>query len=249
MGTPNLVAMEGGRLAAPTAETAPFRAALRRSLAVLAVAAPLVALCYFFIDRPAAWYSHDHDLRRFFVLRWLTEISSGLDALAAAVVVAACVRRARGPLTRPQRTLLAAALSLIVAVALEYYFKFLFGRYWPDTWVQDNPSLIRDGAYGFHPFHLGPTYGSFPSGHTARAVAALLVIGSAYRAWWLPCALVCLAVAVGLVGMNYHFVGDTVGGAALGAVTATFAGCFFGLTASSADPSPQAYSSNRAGLL
>ena len=29
---------------------------------------------------------------------------------------------------------------------------YAFGRYWPDTWVHDNPSLIRDGAYGFHPF-------------------------------------------------------------------------------------------------
>ena len=36
-------------------------------------------------------------------------------------------------------------------------------------------------------------------------------------------------VVVGLVGMTYHFVGDTVGGACLGTLTGVWCGQFFGL--------------------
>src|SRR6202035_331252 len=103
-------------------------------------------------------------------LRWLAETAMALNALAPVLVLLAVVRMAWGPLSRLERTLFAASVSLMVAVAFEYYLKFLFGRYWPETWVDDNPSLIGDGAYGFHPFHFGTAYGSFPSGHTARTV-------------------------------------------------------------------------------
>jgi membrane-associated phospholipid phosphatase len=115
----------------------------------------------------------------------------------------------------------------MVAVAFEFYLKFLFGRYWPETWVDDNPSLIGDGAYGFHPFHFGPAYGSFPSGHTARTVAVASVLWAAYPRWRLAWTAVAASVAVGRVGMNYHFVGDTIGGAFLGALTGMYAALFF----------------------
>jgi membrane-associated phospholipid phosphatase len=105
----------------------------------------------------------------------------------------------------------------------------LFGRYWPETWTENNPSLIGDGAYGFHPFHSGPWFGSFPSGHTLRAVSFLSVFWIVYPRWWSFWAAVCLSVIVGLVGMNYHFVGDTVGGAFLGALTGTYTTRFFRL--------------------
>jgi membrane-associated phospholipid phosphatase len=209
--------------------TASFRALLVRSAVGLAVCAPLVALCYFFVDRQAAFFVHEQRVNKWEVLEWLTYLSMGFNALAPVVVVLAALQRAWRPLGRWERTLFAASVSLMVAVAFEYYLKFLFGRYWPETWVDDNPSLIGDGAYGFHPFHFGAGYGSFPSGHTARAFAFLTVVGVAYPAWRWACAAGCGAVVVGLVGMNYHFVGDTVGGAWLGAVVGRYAACFFGV--------------------
>jgi membrane-associated phospholipid phosphatase len=117
----------------------------------------------------------------------------------------------------------------MVAIAFEYYLKFLFGRYWPETWIEDNPSLIGSDAYGFHPFHFGEAYGSFPSGHTARTFAVLSVVWLAYPALRWPCIAVCGAVVVGLVGMNYHFVGDTVGGACLGWLTGAYSAGLSGL--------------------
>jgi hypothetical protein len=38
---------------------------------------------------------------------------------------------------------------------------------------------------------------------------------------------VAASVVLGLVGMNYHFVGDTIGGAFLGAWTGMYAARFF----------------------
>jgi membrane-associated phospholipid phosphatase len=208
-------------------EVPSFRTLLRRVGVALPVCALLVTLAYFVVDRPIAFLVHDRHLNRFAVLEWLTHTVTGLDALAPVVVCLAAIRLAFGPLSRLERAVLAAALSLMVTFAYMYYLKFLFGRYWPETWVNDNPSLIRDNAYGFHPFHFEPAYGSFPSGHTARTVAALWVLGTAYPRWGWLCVVGAVSVAVGLVGMNYHFVGDTIGGAFLGACTGMYAArCF-----------------------
>jgi membrane-associated phospholipid phosphatase len=99
----------------------------------------------------------------------------------------------------------------------------LFGRYWPETWFDNNPSLIGNGTYGFHPFVHGDDLGSFPSGHASRILGFATV-------WWLAvarsravCAVVCPPMLVSLVAMNYHFVGDVVAGATLGAIVAMYA--------------------------
>lgn len=208
-------------------ESNPFQPLLRRSVLGLAGCACMVVLAYYFVDRPVAIFVHQHHLNQFAIFGWLTHLAMVFNALAPIVVVAACVRLAWGPLTRLEWTLFAASVSLIVAVALEYYLKFLFGRYWPETWVDNNPSLIGSGAYGLHPFHFGEAYGSFPSGHTARVVAVLGTIALAYPRWRCLCVLGSAAVVVGLVAMNYHFVGDTIGGAFLGSLTAMYTARFF----------------------
>jgi membrane-associated phospholipid phosphatase len=206
-----------------------FRKLLERAIMALAICAPLVTLSYYFVDRPAAYFAHDQQLNRFDFLRWLTYIPTTLDALASTIVVLAAIKLAWFPLTRLDRVLFACSISLIVAMAFEYYLKFLFGRYWPDTWVNNNPSLIRDGAYGFHPFHFGSAYGSFPSGHTARIFAVISVACSAYPHWRWLFGIGGALVMIGLVGMDYHFVGDTVGGAFLGGLTGMYTAQFFEL--------------------
>ena len=47
------------------------------------------------------------------------------------------------------------SLSLIIAEITKAQLKLMFGRTWPDTFVNDNPSFLRDGAYGFNFFHGG----------------------------------------------------------------------------------------------
>jgi membrane-associated phospholipid phosphatase len=213
------------------AEDLPWRTLLTLSAAWLVACSALVALCYLVVDRPVAFFVRDHGLPAHRPLTWLTYPPPVLQEWAPLALAALAVRRAWGPFARWQLALLAACVALLVAEQLRETIKPAFGRYWPDTWVHDNPSLLRDGAYGFHPFHWGDAYASFPSGHTARAVAVAAVFWAAYPAWRWACALCALAVAAGLVGMNYHFVGDVVAGAYIGGVVGAYSARFCGLPA------------------
>jgi membrane-associated phospholipid phosphatase len=219
-----------------------FRQLLGRSLAALLAGAALVALCYFFVDRPVAFFVHDHNLARFSFLAWLTYPPPILQAWAPALLTGLAVRRAWGPFRRWERTLFAACVSLLVAVQFKDSLKYVFGRYWPDTWVHDNPSLIGGGAYGFHPFHEGSAYGSFPSGHAARTLAVVAVVWVAYPRWRWACVAAAAAVAVGLIGMDYHFVGDVIAGGLVGGLVGVYAARFCGLGTES-EPAGRAASS------
>jgi membrane-associated phospholipid phosphatase len=127
--------------------------------------------------------------------------------------------------------LVVACISLVLADQFRVSLAYVFGRYWPETWIHNNPSLIGNGAYGFHPFHDGIVYGSFPSGHTARTLAAASVAWIAYpRGRW-ACVLAAVAVAVGLIGMDYHFVGDVIAGGFVGGIVGAYVACGFGLAA------------------
>jgi membrane-associated phospholipid phosphatase len=206
---------------------------LVRSTIALFGCAILVALCYFFVDRPVAFWVRSHDLSRFRLLVWFQDPPPVLQAWAPAALAALIVRRAWGPFRRWELTLFAACLSLLVAVQFKDSLKYCFGRYWPDTWTHDNPSLLGDGAYGFHPFHDGPAFGSFPSGHMTRTVAIVAVVWVAYPRWRWACIAATASVAIGLVGMNYHFVGDVIAGGFVGGIVGVYAahGCASGLDA------------------
>ena len=206
----------------PAAGDPTWRRLVWRSSAGLMACSAVVALCYFFVDRPVAFFVRDHDLPAHRLLAWLTYPPPVLQEWAPLALAALAVRRAWGPFARWQRALLAACLALILAEQFRESVQPLFGRYWPDTWIDNNPSLLRDGAYGFHPFHSGAAYGSFPSGHTARTAAVAAVVWAAYPAWRWACAAAVVLVAVGLVGMNYHFVGDVAAGAYLGGLVGAY---------------------------
>src|SRR5580658_10495109 len=63
------------------------------------------------------------------------------------------------------RIVIACCIAVLVAINLKDQLKYAFGRTWPETWVNDNPSWIGNGTYGFWPFHKGAGWASFPSGH------------------------------------------------------------------------------------
>ena len=97
--------------------------------------------------------------------------------------------------------------------------KYDFGRTWPETWINNNPSLISNGAYGFNFFHGGPGYSSFPSGHMTVICAVTSVLWIYYPKLRVLYALVVAAIALGLLGADYHFVSDIIAGVLLGTVT------------------------------
>lgn len=90
---------------------------------------------------------------------------------------------------------------------------------WPETWVANNPSFIQDDAYGFNLFHGGQGFASFPSGHTAATCALISVLWILYPRLRPHYALAVLAVAIGLISANYHFLSDVIAGGFVGTST------------------------------
>ncbi len=39
-----------------------------------------------------------------------------------------------------------ACVSMILADQFRESLSYVFGRYWPETWIDNNPSFIQDGA-------------------------------------------------------------------------------------------------------
>ena len=120
------------------------------------------------------------------------------------------------PLSRAQSIGLACSITFIATNLITNQLKYAFGRTWPETWIEKNPSLVQNGVFGFNPFHGGLGFASFPSGHVAAVCAVMAVL------WWSyarlrPIYVACVAaVAVGLIGANYHFLSDILGGIFVG---------------------------------
>src|SRR4029077_19177622 len=132
-----------------------YRRLLRRTLSITAFCIATVFICYFWIDRPVAFFVYRHHINTIQFFRWLTYPPPEVQNWSALVVTILVVRRAWGPFLRWQKVLLVACISLIVADDFRISLCDVFGRYWPETWTHDNPSLIGTGTYGFHPFQRG----------------------------------------------------------------------------------------------
>ncbi|MCI0333171.1 MAG: phosphatase PAP2 family protein [Planctomycetes bacterium] len=190
----------------------------RHSFAALGACVFAVVICYYFIDRPVAFFVHNHKIAKIEGFRWLTEPPPMVQGWSPLVLALLAIRRAWGPWRRWQYALFIACVSLIIADQFRESLGDICGRYWPETWHNNNPSLIGTGAYGFHPFEVGDDTGSFPSGHAARILGFFSVLWLAMpRGRWLY-AIVALPMLIALVAMNYHFVSDVIAGSVLGAI-------------------------------
>ena len=175
-----------------------------------------VAVAYFWLDRPIAQFAHQ-ELHDFHLFEKLTLIPDALTPLAVLAFMVLGLRGlTRRPLSKFQTVMLLSGVSLAVAVTNKDQLKYIFGRTWPETWIRNNPSFIRDGVYGFHPFHGGTGYSSFPSGHTVAICTVMTVLWICYPKFRPVYGLCMAAVAVGLVGANFHFLGDVIAGGFLG---------------------------------
>jgi hypothetical protein len=123
---------------------------LAKWAAALAICVVGITAAHLWFDQPVAYFIHD-ELRAY---RTIFDIASRLPKLIGTLVVAgalllvgrACVKR---HLTEPETTIVLSALSLALSDIPENWLKFAFGSTWPETWVQDNPSLVRDGVHSF----------------------------------------------------------------------------------------------------
>jgi len=193
---------------------------LKKWLTAFVCTSVAVVFCYLYVDRPVAFFANAHLAPNRYYFDLLTQIAEDLF-VAAAILFAVFGMRALVTMRweKWQAAALLAGVALSIAETIKDELKFAFGRTWPETWINNNPSLIGNGTYGFHPFHGGSGYASFPSGHTTAVCAVVAVLWCAYprlRALWV---LAVVAVVVGLIGADYHFVSDIIAGGFLGAST------------------------------
>ena len=199
-----------------------YRKLLWRASTAVALCIGAVLVCYFWIDRPVAFFVYRHHINEFQFFHWLTYPPPEVQTWSPLVLAVLLVRRAWKPFLRWQKVLLVACVSLIVADQFRIGLGDICGRYWPQTWTHDNPSLIGDGAYGFHPFQRDDDVGSFPSGNAARILSFATVWITTPRSRVIG-AVICTPMLVSLVAMNYHFVGDVIAGSVLGGLVAMYA--------------------------
>jgi membrane-associated phospholipid phosphatase len=192
-------------------------------LAACALTMAAVVVSYLWIDQPLAFLAYkDRVFYRFFVD--LTLIPEPLPGLALIIFFALGLWAAVAkPASKLYTVLLTCSVSVIVAEATKSQLKYIFGRTWPETFVNNNPSLISNNAYGFNFFHGGPGYASFPSGHMTVICAVASVLWIYYPKFRALYALVIAAVAIGLIGADYHFLSDIIAGSLLGTITGWFA--------------------------
>ena len=94
--------------------------------------------------------------------------------------------------------------------------KPIFGRARPRMWFSEDPT------FGFDWFRFGSDFGSFPSGHSATGISVAIALGLIWPKWrwgfWIVGGSICLS----RVGVNAHYLSDTLFGGVLAVVVMEF---------------------------
>ena len=191
-------------------------APLRNWCIGLAITAGGVIASYLWLDQPIAFFVHRNVADKT-IFVWLQRIPV-MFLLLSFFFLAWCGLSTLmdRPFSRVQSVGLACSISFIATNFINNQLKYLFGRTWPDTWIENNPSLIQNGVFGFNPFHGGLGFASFPSAHAAGVCSVMAVLWWSYPNWRPIYASCVAAVAIGLIGANYHFLSDVLGGMFVG---------------------------------
>jgi membrane-associated phospholipid phosphatase len=189
----------------------------------LLITALLASISAVWLDKPIAILIHDTFGPRHFPDTLVRSRGLSIPLASALVFVALGLSAIMGrKFSKLETSVLLCVVSVLAADVIKNQLKYAFGRTWPDSWGPEIMSLIRDDIYGFHFFHSGQSYESFPSGHAAVVAAVMSVL-------WIvipkPRTLyaICIGAAdAGLVLLNFHFVSDVVAGTFVGVSTGLF---------------------------
>ncbi len=186
-------------------------------IASLLAVAVFTLVAIWWLDRPIALLVHELSAGR--------HVSSGVarSPVLSIPLITACVFVVFGlaavmgrQFSRLESVALVCTVGILAAEAIKNQLKFAFGRTWPDSWAPQITSLIRDNAYGFHFFHGGTSYESFPSGHAAVATAVISILWTPYPRLRIAYVICILAADLGLVLLNVHFLSDVLAGTFVG---------------------------------
>lgn len=172
----------------------------------------MVVLSILYVDRPLARIMGTLRPFHHFLTRAPVSFPILIILAGVAITIALGHRYFGKPLSRWMTAGTIAGLALIVSVALtEYGLKFIFGRTLPSAY-------LHSGQYGFHWFHEGKKFGSFPSGHTDQVAAILSVLWVFYPRWRWIYGIALLLLTFALMAGQWHFLSDIIAGGYVGAV-------------------------------
>lgn len=186
----------------------------QRILVWFAVTVAFVTLAFFFIDQPTLSFIRGYGLNRYRFIKVLTRPPEVFVLSSPFVLLVGLLLRRFRPWTWPEKVAVAAAVSTLATALAVLILKLSFGR----------------SIDGFHPFHFGADHRWFPSGHTACTVSVTAVAQIALPRWRLLWWSLAGMMATSLIALNYHFVGDILGGAFVGWAMAGTSARWFGLT-------------------
>src|SRR5262245_29167703 len=106
-----------------------------------------VIASYLWLDRPIALIAHEQS-RPYDLFTKLTYVPGVILPVVSIAFAVIALRALNGKaLAKLPTVAVLAAASLAIAIAIKDQLKFAFGRTWPETWVRNNPSFIRDGVF------------------------------------------------------------------------------------------------------
>ena len=194
-------------------------------------------ISFLWVDKPVAlWVAKAFGQRQLPVGLSETPVLS-LPLIASGLfVVLGIVALAGRRFSKTEMTIAMTAISTLATIVVKDQLKFVFGRTWPDSWGPGVLSLVQNNVYGFHFFQSGKAFESFPSGHSCVAAAILSLPYIMFPKLRVACAVCLLAIDIGLVVLNLHFVSDVVAGNFVGCSTGLFVVAFWRARSAEAEP-------------
>jgi membrane-associated phospholipid phosphatase len=191
--------------------------ALKTWLVGLVLTVAAVWFSYLWLDRPIAmWVRASFGGMRVPVKLIESPLASISLISACAFVICGLVAVSGCRFSRLGTTISMCVISTVATVLVKNELKFVFGRTWPETWGPGIISFVGNGAYGFHYFHYGRSFESFPSGHAAIVAAVLSVPGIMFQRLRIIAAICIILVDISLVMLNLHFLSDVIAGSFVG---------------------------------
>jgi membrane-associated phospholipid phosphatase len=200
-----------------------------RSLTTLYLAGlVLIVFCYFFVDRQFVWFLYEHHTRNYNILEiFANDITYLLTKAICVFYIYYFIKLVLAKASQTDYKIMLIANAVVIGQVLKDFIKGIFGRYWTETFINNNPSLIRDHVFGFNWFHSGTAYTSFPSGHAtfilSFSVAGIILFP---KLRWLFI-LLALLVTLSQLLMYFHFASDLIAGAIFGSLVGYYTASFY----------------------
>lgn len=178
------------------------------------LAALLTAFGYYSLDASTAIFFHQLIMSHEMLRKYASHIPDFLLPIVL-VITTFCwtvffVWISKGIHNVHTRFMQLCGVSVPLAYVTKTVLQYAFGRADPRMW------LAHRQLVGFHWFHGGPGYTSFPSGHMTVFTALATVLWQRYPRYRMVYVAGVVLLGTALVATNYHFVGDAVAGAYLG---------------------------------